>query len=120
MDLAYWPADTSRPVLELSTGDLLRAAAADAADQSALIEGAPPGTPSPSGAGRTDRRWTYLELLAEAERCAHWLLTRFSPGERITMWVPNIPEWIILQYGALPGLGVHVRRCGVRGIRYRP
>lgn len=104
-NLAYWSADTSQPVLELATGDLLRQAAADAGDQIALIEVAPPGSPSLSGADRTDRRWTYGQLLAEAEQCAHWLLTRFSPGDRITVWAPNIPEWMILQYGAaLAGL----------------
>jgi fatty-acyl-CoA synthase len=102
---AYWPADTSQPVLELTTGDLLRQAAGDAGTQTALIEAAPPGAPSLAGAERTDRRWTYRQLLAEAEQCAHWLLTRFSPGERITIWAPNIPEWVILQYGAaLAGL----------------
>ncbi|GAA3439014.1 AMP-binding protein [Kutzneria kofuensis] len=99
-DLAYWPADTSHPVLELTTGDLLRLAAADAGDQTALIEVAPPDTPSLAGADRTDRQWTYGQLLADAQQCAHWLLTRFSPGERITVWAPNIPEWTILQYGA--------------------
>jgi fatty-acyl-CoA synthase len=68
------------------TGDLLRQAAADAGERTALVEVVPPGTPSLSGADRTDRRWTYRELLAEAEQCAHWLLTRFAPGERITVW----------------------------------
>src|SRR5215469_11941881 len=103
--VAYWPADTSEPVLELTTGDLLREAAADAGTQTAIAEAAPPGAPSLAGADRTGRRWTYQELLAQAGQCAHWLLTRFSPGERITIWAPNIPEWIILQYGAaLSGL----------------
>lgn len=103
--LSYRPADTGQPVLELTTGDLLRQAAADSADRTALIEIAPPGSPSLVGADRTDRRWTYGQLLAEAQQCAHWLLTRFSPGERITVWAPNIPEWTILQYGAaLAGL----------------
>ncbi|KJK48312.1 hypothetical protein UK23_17430 [Lentzea aerocolonigenes] len=100
MNQAHWPADTSSAVLELSTGDLLRAAALDSGDQIALVEVAPPGSPSLAGADRTDRQWSYRQLLAEAEQCAHWLLTRFSPGERITVWAPNIPEWIILQYGA--------------------
>ena len=54
--VAYWPADTSAPVLELTTGDLLREAAADAGTQTALIEAAPPGTPSLTGAERTGRR----------------------------------------------------------------
>lgn len=98
--LAYVPADTGEPVLELTTGDLLREAAADAGDRTALIEVAPPDAPSLTGAERTGRRWTYGRLLAEAEQCAHWLLTRFAPGERITVWAPNVPEWIILQYGA--------------------
>ena len=98
--LAYWPADTSQPVLEVTTGDLLRQAAGDAGTHAALIEAAPPGMPSLAGAEHTDRRWTYQQLLAGSEQCAHWLLGRFSPGDRITIWAPNIPEWIILQYGA--------------------
>lgn len=119
-DLAYWPADTSQPVLELTTGDLLRQAAADAGEQTALVEVAPPGTLSLSGADRTDRRWTYRELLAEAEQCAHWLLTRFAPGERITVWAPNIPEWIVLQYGAaLAGVVVVTANPALRAAELR-
>lgn len=119
-DLACWPEDTSQPVLELTAGDLLRQAAADAGEQTALVEVAPPGTPSLAGADRTDRRWTYRELLAEAERCAHWLLTRFAPGERITVWAPNIPEWIILQDGAaLAGVIVVTANPALRAAELR-
>jgi acyl-CoA synthetase (AMP-forming)/AMP-acid ligase II len=33
------------------------------------------------------------------------LLQRFSPGDRVVVWAPNVPEWIVLQYGAaLAGL----------------
>jgi fatty-acyl-CoA synthase len=118
--LAYWPADTSQPVLELTTGDLLRQAANDAGTQTALIEVAPPGTPSLAGAERTDRRWTYGQLVAQAEQCAHWLLTQFAPGERITIWAPNIPEWIILQYGAaLAGLIVVTANPALRAAELR-
>jgi acyl-CoA synthetase (AMP-forming)/AMP-acid ligase II len=118
--LAYWPADTSQPVLELTTGDLLRQAAGDAGAQTALIEVAPPGTPSLTGAGRTGRQWTYAQLLAEAEQCAHWLLTQFTTGERITIWAPNIPEWIILQYGAaLAGLIVVTANPALRAAELR-
>lgn len=117
---AYWPADTSEPVLDLTTGGLLREAAADAGAQTALIEVAPPGTPSLAGAERTDRRWTYQQLLHEAEQCAHWLLTQFSPGERITIWAPNIPEWVILQYGAaLAGLIVVTANPALRAPELR-
>jgi acyl-CoA synthetase (AMP-forming)/AMP-acid ligase II len=107
-------------VLELTTGDLLREAAGDAGAQTAIIEAAPPGTPSLTGAERTDRRWTYRELLAEAEQCAHWLLARFTPGERITIWAPNVPEWIILQYGAaLAGLIVVTANPALRAAELR-
>ncbi|MCW2861889.1 MAG: hypothetical protein JWP48_3597 [Actinoallomurus sp.] len=101
---SYWPADTSRPVLELTTGDVLRRAAADAPDRIALIEAAPPGA-TLTGADRADRGWTYAELLADAEHAAAWLGSRFSPGERVAVWAPNVPEWVVLQYGAsLAGL----------------
>jgi acyl-CoA synthetase (AMP-forming)/AMP-acid ligase II len=117
---SYWPADTSELVLELTTGDLLRAAARTAPDQTALIEVAPPDTPSPAGAGSSDRRWTYRQLLAEAEQCAHWLLTRFEPGERITIWAPNLPEWVILQYGAaLAGVVVVTANPALRAAELR-
>ena len=26
------------------------------------------------------------------------MLTRFSPGERVTVWAPNYPEWVILEF----------------------
>jgi fatty-acyl-CoA synthase len=105
--VAHWTVDTTEPALELTTGDLLREAARDAGTQTAIIEAALPGAPSLGGAERADRRWTYRQLLADAEQSAHWLLTQFSPGERITIWAPNIPEWVILQYGAaLAGLTI--------------
>ena len=101
---SYWPADVSLPVLDLTAGDVLRRAARDAPGRVALAEVAPPGG-SLSGADRTDRTWTYAELLADAERAAAWLGTRFSPGEHVAVWAPNIPEWVVLQYGAsLAGL----------------
>ncbi|MEV4319739.1 AMP-binding protein [Actinocrispum sp. NPDC049592] len=117
---AYWPADTSESVLELTTGDLLRAAAADAPDQTAIIEIVPPGSPSLSGADSTSRKWTFQQLLDESEQCAHWLLTQFAPGDRITVWAPNIPEWIILQYGAaLAGLVIVTANPALRATELR-
>jgi acyl-CoA synthetase (AMP-forming)/AMP-acid ligase II len=101
---SYWPADTSRPVLELTAGDVLRRAAEAAPSRTALIEAAPPGD-ALTGAERTDRAWTYAELLADAEHAAAWLGSRFSPGEHVAVWAPNVPEWVVLQYGAsLAGL----------------
>ena len=102
---SYWAADAGRPIVERTVGDVLRDAARDAPDRIALIEAVPAGQPSLSGAARTDRTWTYSELLAESELCARWLAARFAPGEHVAVWAPNIPEWVMLQYGcALAGL----------------
>ena len=97
---SYFPADTDEPVLDLTVGDLLRMRAADSPDDLAVIEIAPPGSPSLTDADRTDRSWTYAQLHDEAAHCAQWLMQHFAPGDRITVWAPNIPEWVILQYGA--------------------
>ncbi|MAY85142.1 MAG: long-chain fatty acid--CoA ligase [Pseudooceanicola sp.] len=102
---SYWERTTDAEVQEISTGDALRRAVATAPERTALIEVAPENHPSIVGAESTSRRWSYAELLEDAELCAYWLLDRFKPGEHICLWAPNVPEWIILQYGAaLAGL----------------
>jgi fatty-acyl-CoA synthase len=88
---SYWPADRREPLLDITVGDLLRAAAAEVPARLALVEG------SPDPAAR--RTWTYAELLTVAERTARALLARFAPGERIAVWAPNCPEWMLLQHG---------------------
>ena len=88
---SYWPADRQEPLLDTTVGDLLRAAAAEVPGRLALVEG------SADPAAR--RTWTYAELLAAAERTARALLARFAPGERIAVWAPNCPEWMLLQHG---------------------
>jgi fatty-acyl-CoA synthase len=88
---SYWPADRSQPLLDTTVGDLLRAAAAQVPGRLALVE----GSPGPA----TRRTWTYAELLSVAERIARALLARFAPGERIAVWAPNCPEWMLLQHG---------------------
>lgn len=104
---AYWPADTSREVLDVTVGRLLQEAAAEAPDTAALVSVAP---------GRPARTWTYGELLDDAERAAAWLLQRFSTGEHVAVWAPNVPEWIVLQYGAaLAGLVLVTANPALRG-----
>ena len=94
---SYWPADTTEPVLDTTVGGVLRAAAAADPGALAMIG----GLPDPA----SRRRWTYGELLAEAEQAARALTQRFAPGERVAAWAPNLPEWVILEYGAaLAGL----------------
>lgn len=100
LEESYWPADNARPILNISIGEALARTAAAVPDRIALVEVVPAGMDSQVGAGRTDRSWTYAELHADAARCAHWLLSQFDPGERICIWAPNVPEWVVLQYGA--------------------
>ena len=96
---AYWAADSTVGSLrETTVGSILRDAACRAPDKDpALIDG------DQDRAGR--REWSYAELLADAERAARALLTRFTPGERVAVWAPNSPEWVILEFAAaLAGL----------------
>jgi len=41
LSTSYWAADTSRPIVDMTVGDLLRAAAAAAPATTALVEGGP-------------------------------------------------------------------------------
>jgi fatty-acyl-CoA synthase len=82
---------------DITLGQLLEQAARSAPERIALIAGVPDPT--------LRRQWTYSELYAEAQRTARALLSRFKPGERIAVWAQNLPEWIMLEFGAgLAGL----------------
>ncbi|MBK8766238.1 MAG: AMP-binding protein [Burkholderiaceae bacterium] len=79
-------------IRDITLGALLDWAAQTTPDRTALI------------AGVTDpaarRQWTYRELQAESLRAARALRARFQPGERVAIWAPNIPEWVIMEFGA--------------------
>ena len=83
---------TTPAVREMTFGDLLRKAAEAAPDRLALIA----GVPDP----KLRRQWTYAEFYREVQRTARALLSRFKPGERIAVWAQNIPEWMMLEFGA--------------------
>jgi fatty-acyl-CoA synthase len=91
------PADTSQPVLETTVGGVLREAAGRDPEAIGLV--------SCSGEANTCQRLRFGELLEESETIARALLTSFEPGEHVAVWAPNLPEWILLQFGmALAGL----------------
>src|SRR5207245_6629351 len=79
-------------VRDITLGQLLEQAARSAPDRLALIAGVPDPT--------LRRQWTYSELYTEAQRTARALLHRFKPGARIAVWAQNLPEWIMLEFGA--------------------
>ncbi|MFM5955423.1 MAG: AMP-binding protein [Novosphingobium sp.] len=94
---SYCPAQTDEDLAETTVGGVLRAAAARTPDAPALHE--------VDGDGQLARQWSYAELLANSERLARALLTRYRPGERVAVWAPNLPEWIIAEYAfGLAGL----------------
>ena len=94
---ALFPAQTDGVVREITVGGLLREIATQRPTAEALVEVDQDGQPG--------RRWTYTELLADSERLALALVTRFRPAERVVVWSPNSPEWVLMEYAcALAGL----------------
>jgi fatty-acyl-CoA synthase len=124
---SHWPADRSQSLLETTLGDLLRQVADAVPDRIALVE----GLSDP----RLRRRWTYRDLLRDAERVARALLARFKVGECVVLYASNTPEWVLLQHGmSLAGLLLVpvnpgyttrelefvARNCGAAGIIFAP
>lgn len=94
---SYVPAQPDGTLLDLTVGDLLRERAAALPDVEAVTAVAADGALGTS--------WTHAELLAEAERLALSLATRFDPGERVVVWAPNVPRWLVMEHAcALAGL----------------
>src|SRR5436190_131594 len=89
---SYIAGPVAPAVRDITLGQLLEQAAKSAPDRIALIA----GVPDPA----LRRQWTYAELYAEAQRTARALLCRFKPGDRIAVWAQNLPEWIMLEFGA--------------------
>ena len=79
-------------LLDTTLGELLARTAAATPDRLALIA----GVADPA----LRRQWTYAELHAQSQRTARALLSRFKPGERVAVWAPNLPEWVMLEFGA--------------------
>ena len=94
---ACFPAQDDGGVREVTVGGLLREIAAKRPAAEALVE--------VRQSGEIGRRWSYAALLADSERLAGALASRFRPGERVCVWSPNSPEWVLMEYAcALAGL----------------
>ena len=89
---SYATGPDSPAVRDITLGYALREAAASCPDRIALIAGVA------DAAAR--REWTYAQMLAESEQVARALLAKFKPGEHVAVWAPNIPEWVLLEFGA--------------------
>ena len=94
---SYFPAQTDAQLLSTTVGELLRNTAEASPDAIAMVD--------VDDAGTCGTEWTYRELLEISERLARALSHRFTPGERIVVWAPNIPQWIFMEYA-----------CGLAGL----
>jgi fatty-acyl-CoA synthase len=75
------------PLLGQTIGQNLRQVASAVPQREALVD-------VPSG-----RRWTYEEFDADVGALAGGLLAAgIDKGDRVGIWSPNVPEWVLLQY----------------------
>ena len=84
---SYASGTSEQPLIGRTIGEDLRRTIARHGDREALVD-------CPSG-----RRWTYAELGADVDRLARGLLAAgIEVGDRVGIWAPNCPEWVLLQY----------------------
>src|SRR5215469_7105510 len=85
--LSYSHGASPDPLLGETIGDNLRRIAAAHPGREALVD-------VPSG-----RRWTYAQFDADTDMLARGLIARgIEAGDRVGIWSPNCPEWVLLQY----------------------
>jgi fatty-acyl-CoA synthase len=61
-----------------------------------------------------DRRLVYADLVREVERCARGLLALgVEPDDKVALWMPNRPEWLIVQH-AVARIGAVLVAVNVR------
>ncbi|MCJ0890818.1 AMP-binding protein [Rhodococcus sp. ARC_M5] len=84
---SYSSGASDTAVLDDTIGANLDRSAAQYSDHDALID---------VGSGR---RWTYSEFVADVDLLAAGLLVAgVEVGDRVGMWAPNCPEWVLAQY----------------------
>jgi fatty-acyl-CoA synthase len=75
------------PLLGETIGENLARSVARFGDRDALVD-------VPSGA-----RWTYDRLAADVSTLAKGLLAMgVARGDRVGIWAPNVPEWVLVQF----------------------
>ena len=85
--LSYSHGASPDPLLGETIGGNLRRIAAEHPGREVLVD-------VPSG-----RRWTYARFDADTDILARGLIAAgIEAGDRVGIWSPNCPEWVLLQY----------------------
>jgi len=85
--ISYSSAVADTPLLGDTIGANLDATVARFGEREVLVD-------CPSG-----RRWTYAAFGAEVDELARaFLATGVRKGDRVGIWSPNCPEWVLVQY----------------------
>src|SRR5689334_17483730 len=84
---SYSHGASSQPLLGETIGASLRRIAAAHPGHEAVVD-----VPS-------SRRWTYAQFDADTDALALGLIgAGIAAGDRVGIWAPNCPEWVLLQY----------------------
>ncbi|GAB40242.1 MULTISPECIES: AMP-binding protein [Gordonia] len=87
VELAYARGEDNPPLLTETIGQTLARTTEAYGENLALVD-------APSG-----RTWTYREFRAEVLALAAGLLRHgVQAGDRVGLWAPNRPEWVMVQY----------------------
>jgi fatty-acyl-CoA synthase len=95
--LSYWQADTEGiELLNTTLGDLLDTRAKETPTTEAVVYSC-----YPEFRGTLDIRWTYAEYRARVDATARGLMALgLQKGDHIAVWAANLPEWLLLMFGA--------------------
>src|SRR5260370_31786531 len=84
---SYASGTSDAPLLGDTIGENLDRALVSFAGHEALVD-------CPSG-----RRWTYAQLGQAIDEVARGLLAiGVAKGDRVGIWAPNCPEWVLVQF----------------------
>ena len=94
---SIFPAQSDSELRDMTLGDLLRETAEAFPDKVGLVD--------VDLSGVVGRSWTYSQMLTDSVSMAHRLAEQFDPGERVTIWSPNSPDWVLMEFAcAMAGI----------------
>ncbi len=88
-EMSYASGPSDLPLIGLTIGDQLEKTAELFPENEALVD------------VQSGRRWTYRQLDSAVSALATGLLRLgVAKGDRVGIWAPNVPEWVLIQYAA--------------------